>query len=108
MPGGKPSHEQADPKGDPITRGSSYTKSEAPQRSQPHQHIPGATPIPGLSPSQEAAHPERYPTPGTTKLQKAAHLSPSAARGGVQKGRTRAEEICDATNLWAVFGQKIG
>ena len=81
MPGGKPSHEQADPKGDPITRGSSYTKSEAPQRSQPHQHIPGATPIPGLG-------------PGTTKLQKAAHLKSDPRRSQSHQhipGATRSE-----------------
>ena len=80
MPGGKPSHEQADPKGDPITRGSSYTKSEAPQRGQPHDHIPGATSIPEPSPSREAAPPERDPTPGTIPSQKAAHLKSDPPR----------------------------
>ena len=100
MPGGKPSHEQADPKGDPITRGSSYTKSEAPQRSQPHQHIPGATPIPGLGPSQEAAHPDRYPTPGTTPSQKAAHLKSDPLRSQPHQhipGATRSEPSPGAT-----------
>ena len=80
MPGGKSSHDQADPKGGPITRGSSYTKSEASQRSQPHQHIPGATSIPEPSPSREAAPPERDPTPGATPSQKAAHLKSDPPR----------------------------